>query len=453
MKKQKRLGLVVLMLILLVGGYGAFKWYEYSKTEVLENVETILCDIGINQLERIELKIKDTVVFVKDTVGWVREDKPALGYDQELMNALITDFIQAISFEKVSNVQDMAGYGIDEDANMVTLYGKDGQVQTLRIGKDVTGRDATYVSVDDNNEEIYVIENSKLGLVRRDERGFIKKSLNLDVLKQLQTFEIVSKGQVLLKVSPNAGVGAPGYEKWVLAGPFARSHEMSTEAVAQMIGAIKEFTKDYYVADVTEEAKVEYGLSEPSLKLILNDTVEIVFGHVQNEFVYFYTTEEPYIYKMPSSKITLFEEINPFTLIRKQIYVPQIESLKQVEVNYGKESVVIKWVVGEDAQVARVAYVNDQVVAEEVAKGLVNEIASLSLHSQLMNAELEQNQERTPEVVIRYTFKNNAVKTLELRPFDPSYYVLKDNGMIEFVVEKKQFITIWNKLQKAKEIS
>ncbi|MGL4738317.1 MAG: DUF4340 domain-containing protein [Cellulosilyticaceae bacterium] len=454
MKKQKMLGLAILLVVLLAGSYGAYKWYEHSKTEVLETVETILCNIETNQLERVELKFTDMTAFMRKNGQWVREGQEDLVYDQELMNALIADFARAVSYEKVSNVQDMTVYGIDEHAPIVTLYDKAGNVQTFRIGKDVSGRDATYIALDQNDEELYAVSHNKLGLIKRDPRGFIKKSLGLQKqIALLQSLEIQVNGEVKLKSVRSPQQGSVGYEKWILEAPFTRSHEASTSAMNQLIQGINELTKDYLVADLTEQTKSQYGLLEPRLRLILDEKTEIVFGKTENEFSYFYISSEPYIFKMPTSKIVAYEEVNAFNMIRKQIYVPDVAELAEVQVTYGKETFSVKWVSDLENTTHRTTYVNDQVVSDEMGKDLVGEIANLAIHSKLMNAELEQNQEREAEVVIRYIFNNHAVKTIELRPFDPSYYVLKDNGTIEFVVEKKQFINIWNKLQKAKEIS
>lgn len=454
MKKQKMLGLAILLVVLLAGSYGAYKWYEYSKTEVLETVETVLCNIAMDQLERVELKFTDMTAFINKNGQWIKEGQEDLVYDQELMNALIADFVRAISYEKVSNVQDMAAYGIDEQSPIVTLYDKAGNVQTFRIGKDVSGREATYIAIDQNDDELYAVSHNKLGLIKRDPKGFIKKSLGLEKqIASLKSLEIVVKGNTVLKSVRNPNQGSVGYEKWIMEAPFTRTHEVSTQEMNLLVQGMTEFTKDYLVADLTEETKSRYGLAEPRLVLILDGETEIVFGNTENEFSYFYVSTQPYIYKMPTSKVAMYETINPFGMIRKQIYVPDVATLAEVQVIYGKEVFSIKWVSDPQKPTQRTTYINDQVVSDEVSKNLVGEIASLAIHSQLVNAELEQNQEREAEVVIRYIFNNHAVKTIELRPFDPSYYVLKDNGTIEFVVEKKQFVNIWNKLQKAKEIS
>lgn len=481
MKKKWMLAALVSLVIVLVGLFALTKWNEYKKTEIVENVEIKMYTIAAANIARIEIYDGQSLIVNKQGELWVDEEVKELEYEQDKIKAMINELDQMTSFQMISNVQDIGTYGIGENSKMITIYDKANVSETIRIGSNVSGQDASYIW-SDTAEAIYLVAHSQLNDIFYNKEDIVSKEMNMPSMGDTQQLIIIENDK-RLKFVENPKRGTLGYDTWLLEEAFKTVHEANNEQVAGYLEQLETFQRDKFVTTDTEELGV-YGLDKPSLIIEINGKYTIKFGKVDGDYIYFKYSGSPYIYKMLNEKVTPFRGIVPFELIRKEIYVPHLESLARITLQQGDE--VMEWIldkpytakeqveiadleiakeqaVGDKVEVANeevewASYIGEVPMTLEQTESLLSYLGAISLYKPLVNPEFEEKEERTAEIKITYYLKDSTSYTMELIPYDPSYYILRYKGYVEFSVDKKSVVSFFNELnrimkEQQKEIS
>ncbi|MEG1828812.1 MAG: DUF4340 domain-containing protein [Cellulosilyticaceae bacterium] len=481
MKKKWMLTGIVSLVIVLVGLFALTKWNEYKKTEIVENVEAKMYTIAATDIARIEIYDGQSLIFNKQGELWVDEEVNELEYEQDKIKMMINELDQMNSFQMISNVQDIGTYGISENSKMITIYDKANVSETIRIGNNVSGQDASYIW-SDTTEAIYLVAHSQLNDVFYNKEDIVSKEMNMPSVGDIQQMIIIENDK-RIKFVRNPKRGTPGYDTWLVEEAFKTVHEVNNQQMEGCLEQLETFQRDKFVTTDTEQLEV-YGLDKPSLMIELNGKYTIKFGKVDGDYIYFKYSGSPYIYKMLNEKINSFKGIVPFDLIRKEIYVPHLESLTSITLQQG--DAVMEWILdkpytakeqveivnveatkaqadGDKVEVAKgpvewASYIGEVPMTLEQTESLLSYLGAISLYKPLVNPEFEEKEERTAEIKITYHLKDNTNYTIELIPYDPSYYILRYKGYVEFSVDKKSVVSFFNELNhimkdRQKEIS
>lgn len=466
MKKKWMLTTVITIIILLVGIYGLMKWNEYKKTEVIEDVETKLCKVTIDDIRKVELYEGQALIFTKREDVWVDPEED-LEYEQEKIEQMVSDVADMISFQTISNVQDRAVYGITETSKLINVYDKQNNIQTFRIGSNVSGQDAVYIW-SDTDEVIYLVNYSELANLFWNRENIVVKTMDIPKLNTIQQVRIV-EGEKKFKFSRNSQIGEPEYEKWLLEEAFKYGHQVNTVAVEEILIKLEDFSKDKFVTTDTSDL-AKYGLDTPALTIEINEKYIMKFGREEGEYTYFKYSEDPAIYKMLTEKLKVFKGIEAYNLINKQVYVPHGEKINNIIFNQNGK--ITEWVFkttevenlgSEEGNLKKVllegeSQVGEVILNQEETQKLLQLLGNISYYKPLVNPGVEEKEERGAEVSITYNLVDGTHHTFEFIPYDPSYSILRYKGHIEFSVDKKSLITFFNEFKnivssKEKEIS
>ena len=446
MKKHKVLVILGIVLIIFLAGYGLLKWNEYRTTEFIEDKEVSFVGIQKEAITKIQIQDKQNFTLVSKKGTWVEEGVEKLPYNQELLNKLVNELLNLKSIQVISNIQDKTAYGITEGAMTVTLFGKAEQVATFKVGNYGSAKDGMYVW-DATKELIYVVPKKNMEMILMPKGELIDPTFKLPTLDKINSLVIKnSKETVALKRNPKPN-GQAGYEVWSLEKPFKAVHAVKTEGVTLYGKALEQFSKDKLVA-YNKDKLADYGLDTPSLVITINDATELSFGNDDGGYTYFMSKEEPYIYGMSTDKLQVFFDTKPFDMICKEVYVPKLEDVMQIQVvNPNKTyDILLNHGIEQEKQKITTSTINDSIIDEAKTKEIFDLLTALCVEAPLVNPGLEEREERTAEITITYTLKDGKTKLIELIPFDTSVYILRIEGNVEFVVGKAPVMNIFNTL-------
>ncbi|MGL6174118.1 MAG: DUF4340 domain-containing protein [Cellulosilyticaceae bacterium] len=468
MKKKWMLTAIISIIILLVGIFGLMKWNEYRKTEVIEDVETTLCKVKIDEITKVELYEGQALVFTKKGETWLDPEEKELEYEQEKIQQMVSDIADMVSFQTISNIQDQTVYGITENSKLINVYDKNNNIQTFRIGSNVSGQDAVYIW-SDSDEVIYLVNYTELAGVFWNREDIVVKDMAVPPLEEIQQV-VISEGEKKFKFSKNSKIGEPDHETWLLEEGFKTEHEVNTLLVEEILIGLESLSRDKFVTtDISNLEK--YGLDKPNLTIEINEKYTVKFGQTDGDYTYFKYSGDPAIYKMLTEKLKGFKGIDAFNLIRKQVYVPHVEEMTSII--FEQNGKVTEWlfklpeleetVVDREEEPKKVLLEGESQVGEitfsqEETQGLLDLLANINYYKPLVNPEVEEKQERAAEISITYNLVDGTHHTFEFIPYDPSYSILRYKGHVEFSVDKKSLVTFLNDFKsiigsKEKEIS
>ena len=122
MKKKSMLITVIVIVIAIVSIYGVIEWKEYQTTEIVEEIETKVCELSLDQIARFEIYNGDMIGFIKKDNGWVEEALPELDYEQDKIEKMIKESAEMTAFERINKIQDLYSYGNTEKEQIITVY-------------------------------------------------------------------------------------------------------------------------------------------------------------------------------------------------------------------------------------------------------------------------------------------------------------------------------------------
>ncbi len=427
---RNKIGLVLCMIGLL--GIIAIPYYiktnqineENIQQEIVENTQINLYQFDQNNISRIEIKDERALILQKQDERWVDSEYADLDYQKLAVEEIINTISSLESTQVIYEVLDQKKYGIDDTARIITLYDADNNNYTLRLGNATLDKSGVYLGTH-LDETLYVVKSQVVQTLFQTRDDLIEKQVERPLEDNWQDIQVIKKNEPIIHIQKSQQAGYKDYETWVLEGFFKQTHELHTEDTQDIINQILKFEKDKFVGK--KENLVQYGLDDPQLTLILNNKWTIKFGIKENEWVYFMTSDDPYIYKMLEEKIDVMRHIKPITLIRKQVYIPDYSKLNQVVLSHPEGTLVLEY---KKEVGPLIKLIQDNICIEAV----------------LQNPEIEERQERKAEIIISYHFEEGDAKTIELIPYDNQFYILRSEGIIEFAVGKQQVMSMLNTL-------
>lgn len=437
---------ILAVLVICAGLYGVLKWQEVSKQEIIEDIEIDLCAFEAQDISKIEIKDSENIAFKKENAIWKEEQKTTLEYNQALIQEMVTQITALTSIQSIGNVQDPIVYGITENSKMITVYTKENSIETFRIGQEAAGKTGIYIGRD-ADEKIYMVPKEKISTLFLERADFVEASLTLPNRETIVSFAVENTNGESFKAILNHQKGYAGYEKWLLESPYKNKQEVNTEQMEAYLDTIYQFSFEKFITDEATDLS-RYGLDVPSFVVHLNEAFKIYFGNKEGNVIYVMTSQEPYVYTMAADKLGDLQKIDTFKMIKKQIYTPVIEQVEKIYFKNGTEKFTLKLETKKDetGKESLQSMLQNTSLDEATTKTLFEQITALNIKHRLVNPEVEEKQEREAEVIITYVLKDKTSQKIEFIPYDPSFYILRYQNLIEFAVDKKQVVDLFNTL-------
>ncbi|WP_069998276.1 DUF4340 domain-containing protein [Cellulosilyticum sp. I15G10I2] len=417
---------------------------EKMQEEIIENVQINLFTFDPNSISRIEIKDEKALILHKQDERWSDIEHEKLNYDNQVIENFIRTVNALETTEVIYNSIDPNKYGIDDTSRIITLYDEANNNYTLRVGSQTLDKMGRYLGTH-LDEKLYVVKSEAAASLLQTRDALIEKKIYMPWQVDPQDIKILKKNEPAIHIQKNPKVGYVDHEKWLLEGFFKQSHELDTETTEGIIGQILAFEKDQFVG--SKENLEAYGLDDPQLTITINNEWTMAFGAKENEWVYFMTADDPYVYKMLEEKLSVVNHIKPIALIRKQVYIPDLSQLSQITItNPGRTLVLdLKKETTENEAMHLTGVIEGIALDNDKTGELIELIQNgVSIEAVLQNPDIEKRQERKAEITIRYLFETEEAKLIELIPYDNQFYILRLDGMIEFAVGKQPVMNMLN---------
>lgn len=155
MKKQQRQFLIlIVVLVLLVGGYVGIKAYNaYTEAQKEEAQRVMLVDLNADDITAISYVYNtQTYHFVKSGGFWKCADYPDWVIDQEKVNAMVDSVAQLESKGQVVNPTNLGDYGLETPQRMIAFATASGETYTIYVGDYNVTSDIYYVYLNDSTD-------------------------------------------------------------------------------------------------------------------------------------------------------------------------------------------------------------------------------------------------------------------------------------------------------------
>lgn len=159
MKRRMKMALMLGALVVLLGGY-AFVNRMGNTTEVSETEGVFPLWAEGSEVTSLSWE-KDGVVyaFQKDEDGWMREGDDSFPVNQTVLSRLAERIESLTASRELTDISDLADYGLSDAAFAVTAKDSGGGAVTYRLGDATPFEDGYYMSVS-SSESLYVVESS-----------------------------------------------------------------------------------------------------------------------------------------------------------------------------------------------------------------------------------------------------------------------------------------------------
>lgn len=449
---NKKMGLVLLVGIIL-GGAGMIYYNAQGKMTMgqateQEEVKQKLCTLEGNVV-RIEIKNNEMTVLQKEHQNWINPEHMNLTYNWQLVHEWLTTIRNIQSKEAIYKVEDEVQYGIDDEAVMITLYDEMNRSQTFKIGKVSDNKQSLYIMTD-RMQGVYVVDYTEGQPFLADPNAFVIGDLKVPERSDIEEIRVTRHEEATYSLQKSQALGI---SEWFLGDYYKGQYLVKEEAVENLLSAIDEMKIESFAGVMTDEK--DYGLSNPQFILNLNSEWQLSFGKTEGDKVYVRIDDQPVVYTMKKECLEKLAGYKPFEMLSRELLDLPLSSLKQIVLENPQDTYQL--LVSQNGQEGQVA--NEMVSEldgialskEETAEILSTIGSSIRIEAALQNPEIEQKEERKAEITITCTLQNGQEEKIELIPYDINYYILRENGITEFAVNKDKVMKLFNSLSQIKK--
>lgn len=413
---RKKVLVPVLSILVVLGVVMGIKaWHVYQTTEVIEDKAYTLSAFDAAAITRIEIRDDKTSKYKKEQGVWHNEAYPELAYDQQVMQKLTEELGAVVANQTIRNVQDLGQYGMNEYARLVTVYNAADEKQELVIGKHTSDKMSYYVW-DPEKEVLGMVQAESIQRLTSAVGTWIQQTVTLPKWEAVKHVVVSTAKESVLDVAKEG-------DSWRIQQENAKGYEVKAEAVKAYVEEVATLTKQSFAGGLANN-EAKYGFDEMTLVITINDAWTLGFGKHQDNRVYFSLGDEGLVYEGDGHIAKKLQQPKVFEWLTGSIPVPPVELLQKIEMTYQGKTVSV---------------VLEETLTEQ-QQTFVEQVMNLQIHAPLAQANLENMSPREAEMTIKYLKKDGTESVLEMIPYDPSFYLLRQEGYVNFSVAKQPLV-------------
>lgn len=268
MKKTRKLQ--ILLIILVVVCVAAFAVTRYQKKqEEIKNTDQVILEINNEDVTALSWEHEtSSLAFHKDDT-WVYDADEAFPVDEEKINDLLSVFSEFGATFVIENVVDYGQYGLDDPSCTIHVT-TENKTYNIQLGNYSELDEERYVSIGDGN--VYLVSDDPYetydvalsDLILHDEVPAWEEDVKRIAFEGAENYEIYYEAD---------SDKAYGEDDVYFAEVDGEVIPMDTDNVDAYLQAIKDLSLlDFVTYNVTEEELEEYGLTDPQLKVTVEDS-------------------------------------------------------------------------------------------------------------------------------------------------------------------------------------
>jgi hypothetical protein len=464
MKKNRRIIMLLAMLILLSGGY-VYSKQKIQPEKALAESETVkpelIMAVEMNLIEKIELRsVERTVVLEKKSGQWLF---PSLEHVLDQSRAYgLAEVFAGLYADKVieEKAEDLEKYGLKSPAVTATVTLSSGEEKVLYLGDRTPLGDTFYVMAKDTPRVYTIWMNYGFSLLQRAE-DFRDRSLPELNPKELKYIRIAQKDRPVLELEYNENQSANdrafGVNTWRMIKPYSYPVYVDLGRLENMYMALAQLQIDEFVEDNPSDLSV-YGLDRPEAEVFLKDEkniLHILIGKEKDDKrTYFKLAEGEAVYAMDRSFAQAFK-IAPFSIAQKFTYLMDIYNVNKVivEANGKRSELAFTRIIekatkaGEQDETIITYEFNGKPVSQDSSKRFYESLVSL-----MVDAEYTEKVQEKPEVKTTFILEKGEQKEVQVNyvPYNTEFYAVFRDGKSHFLVSRNQIRNMLRELENIK---
>lgn len=279
MKRTKKLGILLVVLIFAcIATFGVTK-YESKKEEIKNSGETIL-SVPTDTIKSFSWEYDGQEFSFHKNGSWIYDADEAFPVDEEVLQGLLEQYADFSAAFTIENVEDYSQYGLDKPECTIKLSAEDVEYE-ITLG-DISNMDQQrYASIGDGN--VYLVVSDPIDKLNIDLEDLIKHD---DTPLFGDITEIIFAGAenytVFYEAENNYSYCEDDYYFTKIDD---KTVPLDTDNVESYTGKISNLNlKDYVTYNATDDELASYGLDNPQLTVTVNytDEDENAFSYVIN---------------------------------------------------------------------------------------------------------------------------------------------------------------------------
>lgn len=464
MKKLRSIVIILVLLAILIGAYSYIKLNpkqeEIEATTTKEKIE--LLSLDSEAVVKVELfSDKPTLTIQKEDDIWVVNDRSDAKISQDLINSIVKTF-SSIDAELLveENATDLSIYGLDKPQKAI-ITSSDAKLYTILIGNE-TPTGSGYYFINEGQKTVYTVSYTYATPFDYTFEDLVEKEKIVDIdSEKLSYIYIAQKGKPEIEATRLDDTELDEYEMWnslatwKMTKPYINPRSLvSNDILTNLTAATTGFNTSVksFVENNPKDLSI-YGLDEPELELWFKDSdnlqTHLFFGKQTEEgTVYFKQADSTSIYTMSTNAIDLFMNTKAFDVVDKFAMLISIEDINKIVITKdGKPTTfditVTKQKDESDKETTTISCsVDGKEYPEDDFKKLYQNFIGLMLDLEYKGDKVTG----TPEISIAFHMINEKVLESKYYKYDDKYYIFDKNGTQEFLISKRQFDNVFERM-------
>lgn len=267
MKRSGKLILLLLVAVLLCGGYLAVQHFTQKETVETEEVEIALLNAEADDVVELSWALDgETVSLQKTDAGWTMEGDGAFPVDQTTARQLADDMAGLTANRQLTGVETLSDYGLEEPTFAVTVTLADGSWYLISQGSLNALSNDAYVQIS-GDDSVYVVSDAPADSF----------DLGLEDLMALEVLPEIGDVMDVHLSTPEKELTvryqAAGSDAYVDVDTGKQMDADAVNALIDALGAIDWTGCISYAA--TDEERIACGLDEPTAEVRVTFTSEL----------------------------------------------------------------------------------------------------------------------------------------------------------------------------------
>ncbi len=370
------------------------------------------------------------------TTHYIKE-YPETEFSQAMLSSAIYSFTGISGKETSADISNKSGYGFDTPFASAVITQNDGSEITVLVGNETAADSGRYV-ITDASDIVYSVSSYTIDNFLKapdDYRNREIASIDTSAVKSLTVKSSTDTVMKIRQMNENDNLRTASISNLLIAYPYLR--DADADAVTKLLENFTAVSAITFPALNEKDCGFDKGMS-----IIIENadiTHTITFGKTdENGNVYTKYNDLEYIITTSPEMYNTLSALNPINFTSKLIHIFSLDEVKNVAVTTSDKTLNLSVEHGEEADVYTV---NGAVSDDETFKSYYQSVIGIELTDICSAPKFD-----TPYATVVFEFTDGTKDTTTYYNYDDRNYCVKCSDGTTFLVLKKNFDTVLQKI-------
>jgi len=430
--KKRNLIIMLLVLVLLIGGYIFAVNYtpaqkdDTPQGEVKESI--VVFETQSDSVSKIVFENETPFTLLKSGDKWSIAGKD-VSIEQSSASTIAFAASYILATDKLETAENMADFGLDKPQAAVTVYFRE-ESKKFFLGSEIPTGGYYYLKID-GEDTVYIVSSYAADLFFKTPSSVRDLSVLALEVTDILGFEIVSPEETLKVDYASLGEGVENpystLSVWDISSPFV--HDAENQKVVEKLVTPASSIVALSVEEDGLSSPAKYGF-DTTVTIKTPDKNYILRTGEANGVSYVYSQDKNIVYSVDKNSIA-FSKVKAMDIVQRLLTMPMITDIDSVSVETENVSAVLSREV-KDENVTKY-YIDGKFAAEDAFKSMYQSIVALSLDGVIKSAGTEKC-----IATIVYNLSDGSREVLKFYPYDDINVAVSKNSVMSFTMKKSK---------------